>query len=124
MTRLDELDREPFRKGQRAAIIAIAEWWFDRLSHQRPERHEFAAFLRERFGFAAKRCIGTCGRWKPDYDFPPSRKCKDGRRNLCRECDNERKKAWRRSLGEDWRVRMRPMWRKLAERKRKLKAAQ
>ena len=94
MSRIDELDRKPFEVGQRVAIKRIAEWWDERLGPKQSTRAEFFAFLRETFGFVAKRC-NTCKAWKADYDFPLSKNCKDGRLGYCRACEAKKEAEYR-----------------------------
>ncbi len=94
MNRIDELDRAPFERGQRDSIVKIANWWFDRLGPKSRDKYAFREFLREKFGFTAKRCV-ECDKWKPDYDYPLAKNTKDGRMDYCRACEAVKKAAYR-----------------------------
>ena len=118
MTRLDELDRVPFERGQRAAVRRIAEWALS-FDHRNQTRVQVMRFLRETFGFTAKKCIGPCKQWKDDFDFPKSTRCSDGRLNWCRACDSERKREWKRKSAERYRALHREAARRHREKGRK-----
>jgi hypothetical protein len=49
---------------------------------------------------AEKRC-SKCGETKPLAEFPPDRRARDGRSSLCRACQNEVKRQYRRTGEEE-----------------------
>lgn len=114
---IEDLDRVPFQKGQRDALIRVANWWLDHVNQRSVRRKEFFEWMRQSFSFRLKRC-NECRRWKALEEFGPD-KCGnlDGRRGKCYLCERERHKrqyalrmqsqAYRQSRRDYWRLQSR-----------------
>lgn len=123
MTRIDELDlkayKQGFAEGQRKAVLKIAEWWDARMGPKEGQRIEFFGWLRQEFGFSAKRCR-ICRAWKAMEDFPPCKHCRDGTYSFCRTCDAKKDKARRERDLEAARAYQRDYYKRAGWLKRKL----